>query len=182
MAQATAGLTRNLKRYELALVVLVLGVLIYMFTQRVRQAEAEWERTSVELMQRQIQNSLTIMKMTAMTQGRYVDIARWAGANPFELMQFKPGNYAGETAKDDPAQIPAGNWYYDRGDGALIYKVSQGGYLRTDLPGVPRIRFRLDVVYQDVNGNQRYDSGIDRFEGLSLHALDKYEWLENGRN
>jgi hypothetical protein len=181
MAQTTVSLQRSLSRFELALVVVILGVLVLVFTRRVQRVEAEMERTSVELMARQIQNYLTVIKMTALAEGRYTEIASWAGANPFELMQFKPGDYFGETDGDTPGKVPPGNWYFDRHDGELIYKLRQAGYLRTDLTGPSRIRFRIDVQFQDNNGNGRYDRDSDRFEGVSFHALDHYEWLENDK-
>ena len=96
-------------------------------------------------------------------------------------MQYKPGDYFGETDRDSPAKVPPGNWYFDRRDGELIYKLRQAAYLRTDLTGPSRIRFRIDVLFQDNNGNGRYDPDGDRFEGVSFHALDHYEWLENGK-
>jgi len=179
MAQTTVSLNRNLSRFELALVVVILGVLVLIFTRRIQRVEAEMERTSVELMARQIRNYLTVMKMTALAEGRYAGIARWAGGNPFELMQYKPDDYFGETTRDTPDKVPPGNWYYDKRDGNLIYKVRRSGYLRTDLAGPARIRFRLDINYQDSNGNGRYDPDGDRFVGLSFHALDHYEWVAN---
>ena len=80
MTQTTVSLNRNLKRFELALVVVILGVLVLVFTRRVQRVEAEMERTSVENIARQIQTYLTVMKMTALTAGRNAEIARWAGS------------------------------------------------------------------------------------------------------
>ena len=96
-------------------------------------------------------------------------------------MQFKPADYFGETDSDAPDEVPPGNWYFYRPDGDLIYRVRQTRYLRTDLAGPPRIRFRVDIRFQDNNGNGRYDPDSDGFEGLSFHALDHYEWLGNAQ-
>ena len=69
MAQTSASLNRNLRRFELALVVVILGVLVLVFTRRVQRVEAEMERSSVERIARQIQTYLTVMRMTALTGG-----------------------------------------------------------------------------------------------------------------
>lgn len=179
MALETAALRRNLNRYEMALVVVLLGGVVAFFSQKMQRVEAEMDRAATELMIKQIRNGLRIFQMEKIAAGRYAQLAELEGRNPFVLLEYMPSSYAGELDGDYPDRVQPGQWYFDSKDGLLIYRVINDRFFRGGLPGAGRIRLRLKVNFTDRDGNGRYDAGVDSFQGLSLEAMDHYHWMEN---
>ena len=88
-----------------------------------------------------------------------------------------PKNYVGEL---DAAGLPAvegGQWYFDRREHTLVYRVSNVEYFKTTLPGPARARFAVRLDYDDANGNGRFDNGADALRGVRLEALEAYSWI-----
>src|SRR3972149_8030617 len=101
------------------------------------------------------------------------------GQNEFLNQQFHnwmPGNYLGDPAAPDPDMIPGGKWYFDRVDNLLVYRVNNPEYFYSELEGAPRIRFRVRVVYEDVNIDGKYDPAIDKFRTVKLESAEHFEW------
>jgi general secretion pathway protein G len=98
-------------------------------------------------------------------------------SNPMEQLSQTPSNYLGELASSEAAAAPGGNWYFDRGERSLVYRVNNVSYFETELAGPPRARFRVRLQFQDRNGNGVFDAGEDKLEGVVLTPLEPYRWL-----
>ena len=154
-----------LRLFEWGVITCIIAVLCGVFLNRMGRAQAMIER----------QNFLTTvsaMQTAALLQSvmRPQEVA--PGDNPAEVYhnQFGllPAGYVGEPDRPDPAAVAGGDWYFDKGDKRLVYRVRSTGYFRSRLPGAARIRMQLA---------RQADS--DR---LTVNVLDDGEWTVGGKD
>lgn len=89
-----------------------------------------------------------------------------------------PTNYLGEFFDPNPVEIAPGNWYYDLNDQTLNYRVRNTEFYYSNDSGIPMIKYRVVFDYNDINGNERFDAGIDQITGLKLVNLTNYSWTK----
>jgi len=87
-----------------------------------------------------------------------------------------PRNYLGELAGISPETLETGNWYFDTNSRTLVYLVDNQVYFTGGADNPPRARFKIRLVYNDLNGNGQYDQG-EQIEGLRLAPLESYRWI-----
>lgn len=191
---------RNLTRMELAMALLILALLIGAFS---RHALIVFARAESALVSTSIVNMNTTLQYYAMIAALTNDVEKLAAlvntntlyeiqnnieqANMNEVMDnqfipprihnWLPGNYIGELESTNPEDIEKGKWYFDKTEGMLVYRVNNSEFFHSELSGIPRIRFRFHVDYEDINLNGIYDPDQDKFRSIMLKSPDNYEWL-----
>jgi hypothetical protein len=90
----------------------------------------------------------------------------------------KPDGYAGEFYGPDPAVFEPGTWYFDTRDRALVYVLRFPEQFVSPLSGPPRVRFRIEPDFDDIDHNGRYDPGRDPLLGLKLVPVEPFSWKE----
>ncbi len=179
-SDATAINQRGFSTLELVIVVIIISLLIVFAVDRLLALRVEAERVAIEQLTGTIRSAMGIqVAATVAKEGGLQNIARLNNSNPMALLAETPGRYLGELDTPDPANIEAGNWYFDKQQGMLVYRVINSGYLQTELVGPARVRFQLQLVYTDNNQNQRYDVGRDNIHGLRLQAVEPYKWKQH---
>lgn len=162
---------------ELVIVVVLISLLIVIAIDRLLVLRVEAERVSVEKIAGELRSAMSLTVASVVVKdGGLQNIARLNKSNPMNMLSQAPGTYLGEMRKAEPERIEPGSWYFDIDRGELVYKVINAGNLVTDLEGVKRIRFQLQLDYGDSNRNGRYDAGRDIIYGMRLQALDPYRW------
>ena len=177
MADAEPGARRRVVGFsllELVIVIVLISVLLAVAIDRLLAMKAMAERGALEQVVGTIRSGITIRLAELMVRNK--DAMSLAGTNPMLLLSERPQNYLGELFAPNPASLPTGNWYFDTRDGVLSYLVESADYFQSELPGPARARFTIQPVYEGVNGNGRYDAGVDRLRGLRLVALEPYSW------
>jgi len=159
---------------ELVIVVVLISVLLAVAIDRLLAMKAMAERGALEQVVGTIRSGITIRLAELMVRNK--DAMSLASTNPMLLLSERPQNYLGELFAPNPASLPPGNWYFDTHDGVLSYLVESADYFQSELPAPARARFTIQPVYEDVNGNGRYDAGVDLVRGLRLAALEPYSW------
>ena len=172
----SAALKRNLSRFELALVVIVIAVLMAVVVERMLGVSVQAERMAFELTLRNIRTGLTAYSAEQIMAGRQADMGKLAGTNPIGVVVNAPRNYAGVLGADEPEKVAPGSWYFDARDGFLIYRVASPDAFFTRLPGPKRARFRVLVSFRDTNGDGRFEPGTDTPTGLILKPVEPYAW------
>ena len=190
---------RNLTLLELSAALLLIAFFIGVFARHVLIIFARAESTMVSATVININTALNynavlavlnnnMDKLAALETMNAMNVVRAPvtkadtgkhGQNEFLNQQFHnwmPGNYLGELAAPDPDMIPGGKWYFDRVDNLLVYRVNNPEYFYSELEGAPRIRFRVRVVYEDVNIDGKYDPAIDKFRTVKLESAEHFEW------
>jgi general secretion pathway protein G len=162
---------------ELVVVISIISILFVYAAERLLKLQVEAERVSVLQIKGILQSALAMQIAEHIVHHRLAELDKLIGSNPMDLLAQKPDNYLGVREHVDPATIEGGRWYYAKDEKALIYRVRNDDYFRSPLPGPARIRLRIVPVYDDNNGDGRFERGVDTLKGLSLAALEPYEWL-----
>ncbi len=159
------------------MVISIISILFVVAVDKLLKLEVEAERVSVLQVQGILQSALALQIAAHVARDELPKLNRLIGTNPMNLLAEKPVNYLGVRTAADPATIEGGHWYYAGDERTLIYRVKNYDYFRSPLPGPARIRFRIGPVYDDNNRTGRYEAGADTLKGLTLAALEPYEWL-----
>lgn len=172
-----AATARNLRRLELALVVVVLALLVGFFARRMERVEAAMERTMLQLVVQDLQARL-MMRAAGVNFGpEPLPLAELIGANPVQVLTAAPGEYLGERTGVDWSTVPPGAWVYDRSDGTLGYRVRHARFIDTGAGAPPaRVRWRIEPVYVDLDGDGRFEAGRDRLVNVRLRPVTAYRW------
>lgn len=192
----------QLSRLELTFAVIILLIVLTAMLNRAVTYFSMAERALVNNVVTNINTALRLREAAYHASGQSAKIATLAGSNPVELIASRPENYAamvtgdranqallnvgmsrplaryiGEFDNPQPSAYRRGSWYYDTGEGHLVYMVRNREYFATALPGPARMRFRIDLEYRDRNDNGRYDETADELLGVKLKPVDEHEWL-----
>jgi general secretion pathway protein G len=176
---ATISRAAGFSLIELAVVVVVVGILVAVVLDRLLPLIGRAERAAFLQTQTDLQSALLLEAAERITAGESNRLAELAAGNPMRLFLKPPLNYAGSLNHGDHDKVPRATWYYDEQDDRLAYRV--GRQTRFDpLGGAPpdRVEFRVAFVYEDRNGDHSFDPVHDRFEGLRLEPTHPYRWPE----
>jgi prepilin-type N-terminal cleavage/methylation domain-containing protein len=161
---------------ELAVVVVVVGILVAAVLDRLLPLIGRAERAAFLQTQADLQSALLLEAAERITAGESDRLGELAAGNPMRLFLRPPLNYLGPLDPDEAEKVQGGNWYFDEQDGRLAYRV--GRHTRFDaLGGAPdRVEFRVAFVFEDRDGDAKFDPSHDRFGGLKLEPTHAYSW------
>jgi len=162
--------------FELIVVISIISVLFVFAANRLMKLAVQAERAQVQQTIGTLKSALAMEIAAHVARDTIPELEKWIGANPMDLLADPPKSYLGALDHPDPAGIEGGHWYFDRRQGLLVYRVYNEREFVTSLPGPKRIRWRLEPVYEDRNGNRRFDPGQDALVGLRLAAQEKFKW------
>ena len=173
---ATLARAAGFSLLELAVVIVIVGVLVAVVLDRLLPLLGRAERAAFLQTQADLQSALLLEAAERITAGESARLAELAGGNPMRLFLRPPLNYLGPFNADDVDKVPGGNWYYDEQDGRLAYRV--GRHTRFDpLGGAPdRVEFRVAFVFEDRDADHAFDAAHDHFDGLRLEPTHVYRW------
>jgi hypothetical protein len=163
---------------QLAIITVLILIFIVIAARRISELRVVAEQTHVIHTVGALQSAIGLQVMERVLRGGLAAVANMERADPMGYLDPAPANYQRLDGPLPPEQMVPRRWYYEPGEGVLTYRVQYGDYLETDLPGPPRVRFQLQLRYQDVNGNGRYDPGSDSLGSVGLVALEPYRWRE----
>jgi prepilin-type N-terminal cleavage/methylation domain-containing protein len=163
---------------ELAVVVVIVGILAGVVLDRLLPVLGRAERAAFLQTQADLQSALLLEAAERITTGDTSRLAELADGNPMRLFLRPPANYVGSVRTGGADMVPRASWYFDERDGLLAYRV--GREARFDPLGGPRdrVEFRVALVYDDRDGDSSFDPARDRFEGLKLEPTHAYRWPE----
>ncbi len=109
-------------RFEFAIAVIVVAVLIGVAANRLQSTREAAESVAIQQLITHINVALANQ-----AQARRIDPARAPACprerqNPLDFVYEKPANYLGEFYAAAPAKQPAGHWWFDRALGNLTYR------------------------------------------------------------
>ena len=163
---------------ELVIVIILISILIVIALDRLLILSVEAERVSVLKIGGELRSAMGIKVADLVVKDKgLINVGKLANSNPMDLLAEPPSNYKGEVFDPELQSLEEGFWYFDKKAGELFYVVINDGNLQTDLKGKKRIRFQIQIDYEDRNRNNRFDAGIDSAGGIKLKELDNYKWL-----
>ena len=151
-------------------IAITLVVLLYVtMLEKLLPLRGDAEAAAVATTVGTIRSALGLEVAARLVDGDLASIEGLKDRNPMTLLAEIPDNYLGEVAGVDPANLPSGHWYYDSAAHQLVYLVRHRDYFRTELPGVPRMVFRIEVVY-----NERGE-----IAGIRLDRVNAFIWTRS---
>lgn len=185
---------RELSRMETLGALSLILIVVYLLLERAEGVMASVEAASLNVAVTRLRTNVQMESVLRMMKGGQSRLAELEGANPMvlgsgstkslgvdvssgsEAFVLDSARYLGELDSPDPASIPGGKWYFDSRTRVLVYRVDRADYFETPLAGPKRARFRVQIDYEDSNGNKRFDAGEDRLRNATLESLDDYWW------
>jgi prepilin-type N-terminal cleavage/methylation domain-containing protein len=175
-AAARDGARAGFSLIELVVVIILIAILYAVAADRLIAMRAQAERSHVENTVGALRSALGVRTAAAIARGAVGELAALAGSNPMDLMTEVPESYRGAFFGPDPAAFDGGQWYFDRRDGALVYRVRYADFFRGSATGPARVRFAIELDFSDRNRNGRFDAAADEIHGLRLRELEPYAW------
>jgi len=161
---------RGFSLFEMTVYILAASILFAAAFNRYQAFPGEAERANFLAVQAQLNAGINLQMMRMIASQDWQRSRELDGMNPMDLMLTPPGNYVGEIAGADIANLPRRIWYYDRSRGELVYLAenSENLFLVSGGERIPteRLSFRVTSRYSD-SGN---------WEGIVLGPVVPYQW------
>jgi prepilin-type N-terminal cleavage/methylation domain-containing protein len=166
---------RGFSLVELMVVVVAIGILSGALLDRVLPLIGRAQRAAFMQVKADLQTALLLQAADRITRGEAASLPSLVDVNPMTLLLTPPANYAGSFSWP-PDDLPAATWYFDEHSRRLVYRV--GRFTRFDALGGPpgRIELKTEFVFDDRDGNGRFEPARDEFEGLRLTAAHAFSW------
>jgi len=97
---------------EWLLVTALIVTLVVVFMHQVRVVQRQTELAAVRSTLGALRTALVFQYLQQQTQAKDQSVVI-EQRNPFELLQRRPANYAGEIARHQVADVPPGSWVFD---------------------------------------------------------------------
>ena len=139
----------------------------------------KFEKNRFEATLRNIELIINIHASTQIMKGKSDQLLALVDGNPFSLIKEKhlPATYIGELDDPNHANINGYQWYFDRSDHTLVYRIENKGYFPPSESESTHVKFKLILKYTDKNANSVFDKRIDEIRGLLLKPQIEYKWL-----
>lgn len=168
---------RGFSLLELVVVIVIIALLAVIAIARLLAIQADAEKVAMETVAGTLRSALGIRVAASVARHELPQLAELEGTNPMRQLVEMPRNYLGELDKPDPAKLENGNWYFDTSEHVLVYLVRNGTHFEGGLSEPARVRFAVQLAYEDRNRNGRFDAGVDSIEGLRLAPIEPYRWV-----
>lgn len=172
---------RGFTLIELVVVIVIISTLGLFATNRIFAIRAAAEQSSIKQLVGTIKSALGLKVSQLALEGNMLAVARLDKSNPLQLLSQTPSNYIGEKDNTN-AIIERGVWYFNNEENTLVYNVRYNEGFKTKLTGLPRIRYKIKLIYNDRNNNKRFDTHYDSIAGLDLIPLEKFSWVQKKNN
>lgn len=173
---ATRVLRRPLGRFELFLCVALIAVLAGTGIRHMTRLMADAEQASMIATLSNVRRALMLEALAHLVHGDLEAVAGLRDANPMQVLDHLPPNYAGVHDDGDAAGVPGGSWYFDPALPALVYRAAHAQRFESALAGPPRARFRVRLAFDDADGDGRFEPRTDSFTGIGLEPLEPWRW------
>ena len=167
---------RGFSLLELLAILAIAAVIVGLFGGRVRALRVTAERARMEQTLGVLRSAAAVEFASHVIRGTKEQLAGLDGSNPMDRLADTPANYVGAFDNPDPSKIDGGLWYFDRSCSALVYRVRHGEAFDTQLPDPPRARFKLQLVYADLESSRQAGPEEVELQGLIVAPVEPYRW------
>jgi prepilin-type N-terminal cleavage/methylation domain-containing protein len=155
--------------FEMVIAITLVVLLYVTMMDRLMPLRGDAEAANVATIAGSLRSALGMEVADRLLHGEAASISELEGSNPMRLLAEIPENYLGEVDGVNPANLPTGSWYFDSSAGELVYLVRYTDYFRTEMPGPPRMVFRVQLVH-----NER-----DQLAGVRLARMNSFVWTQS---
>ena len=156
---------------ELAIVILLIGIVASIFLNRMQRYQELAEKTVVEATVANMRSGLRYRVAELMMNGRMNEMVSLSRENPMSWLKAPPSNYLGQLSQPQQKRIPPGSWYFDQAQHDLVYLPEHARYFKPGPDGQKAIHFRVIA-----STRKQATNDSDRVEGISLAPVASYDW------
>lgn len=160
---------RGFSLFEMVIAIALIVVLYVTVLERLMPLRGDAEAANVATMAGTMRSALGLEVAALLLDSDISAIEGLPGINPMRYLSERPENYLGEVNGVAPESLPVGNWYFDAASSELVYLVRYTDYFRTELPGPPRLVFRVVAVHND----------RDELAGVRLERVNDFVWTRS---
>lgn len=168
--------------FEQIVLLLLILVLFWITLIRVWELRHIAEQTHVETIIGSLRSTIGIEVSHRILRQGMDAVAAMENSNPIQYLAHPPPNYLGELGQPEAEEVEGYQWYFDRREKALVYRINHPEQFSTSLPGVARIRLAIKLDYTDVNNNGRFDSPTDHLQSIRLVPLEPFRWIKTTKD
>lgn len=172
---------RGFSAIELAVVLCLVAGIGAVMVGRVEALQASAERAKMDHVIAALRSAAALEFASYVIGGKKGHSTKLDGTNPMDRLAEKPANYLGELEAPEPSEIRPGYWYFDKRRKLLVYRVRHDGWFETGLPGPPRARFKLQLLYADAKWSRPFESATVALQGLIVAPAEPYRWRQPGK-
>ena len=176
LASPGPGRQRGLSLLELAVVLIIVSVLLWVVGTRTDQLQEFAEQAVTEQVVGALQRALGMKFAEYLVKGDTRRIEALEASNPMDFLAQVPKNYLGALRQPKPEAIEAGHWYFDAGRRILVYQVRNGERVEGGARNPVRLRWMVRLQYEDRNGNKVFDPGFEQAVGVELVPVEPFRW------
>jgi prepilin-type N-terminal cleavage/methylation domain-containing protein len=158
--------------FEIVVVVLLVGVFMTFAVDRMLRIQIDAERVSVQHVIASLKGAVNLQAAEMVVSKGISSIKSLENTNPMNYLQELPYNYLGAKNDRQAGDYPLASWYYDPLLSILVYKVKNINYFVSSIPGTPRIRLKVEAIYNEEVSN----SGNKKVRGIRLNRMEDYSW------
>lgn len=168
MNRRAGPVMRGFALFELAVAAVVVAVLAGILLHRLAPYAGQSEVVAAKQLIHSLRTALALRSAQALKIGGRDALVAISKENPIEWLARRPENYLGEYYLPDEAELPKGNWYFDKASRTLAY-----------LPAAPKsfsaetskfLRFKVELLR--VPGPVEPDGRNRVTEGLVLAEIE----------
>ncbi len=154
--------------FELAVVAVVVAVLAGILLHRLVPYAGQSEVVAAKQLIHSLRTALAVRSAQAAASGGQDALLAISRENPMEWLVRRPENYIGEYYSPDEAELPKGNWYFDKVSRSLVYLAAAPKSFSAETSKFLRFKVELLRVPQPVEPDGR----IRVTEGLVLEEVE----------
>ena len=158
---AARSTARGFARFELAVAAVVVTVLAGLLLNRLTPYAGQSEIVAAKQLIHSLRTALAVRSAQAVASGGQAALSGLARENPVEWLVRRPENYLGEYYSPDEAELPKGNWYFDKASQTLVYLAAPKSFSAKTSKFL-RFKVELSRVPQPVepDGRTRVTEGL----------------------
>lgn len=155
---------------ELVVSILIITTLMLWAYKSFEGLAEDVERVSFEGVSNNIQAQVTLKVAYWFAEQRSVSQTELQMANPMDLIQYRPFNYAGELTYNELPSVPGEFWYFITDKRWLVYKAKRTGLLSNEFEQADVIPFQIVAKFQ------QSEQGKGLAVEANLQPLNKFYW------
>lgn len=163
---------------EAVLAGVLISIFLVIFMGKVLKLSVAVEREAMHQTVINLNSVLNVEALSLVVARDQEGLANWEGGNPMILLDPPPLKYKGSFSQPDALRQSPGSWYFDEGQSMLIYRINNVEQFAGGRAVPERVRFKVVPQFHDTN-HDGVKGENERYMGLRLEALDKYQWLKN---
>ncbi|MFZ4874282.1 type II secretion system protein [Janthinobacterium sp. Mn2066] len=140
---------RGFTLFELAVAVIVLGLLATVLLSRLAYYQEQAQRAAVAQMLGVLRTSLRVQALQLYLHGKQAVLPELQRQNPLDWLEDRPPNDLGELVAPDVGKLPSGNWFFDRSDQKLVFLLRTGNIFSPARVDVMKFKVLLPNIDAD---------------------------------